>query len=162
MLCDRVLYNLHETPPRDERAEESLPLDWHQLHERALRAVSSAGRTVNLLLPLGAGARDGDVVHEDADRRIVVRVRACDVYVARPGDSRTMGLIAAELGNLHVPLEIVGEELLTPRDGPAAGVFARYGVHVSLQHRIFQPLRSIALNDAVASPGLKVIRRPPQ
>jgi urease accessory protein UreE len=114
---------------------------------------------VNLLPPLGAGLRDGDVVFEDRSRRIVIRVCPAEVYVARPPDLRTMGVLAAELGNLHLPLEIAANELLTPRDGPAAGVLARCDVPFTIERRIFHPLRTIALTDVAISPALTLTRR---
>ena len=159
MLIDRVLFNLHRTPPADARPADALPVPWQQVHARAIRARSSAGTAVNLLLPLGQHVRDGDVVYEDENRRIVVRIVPADMLVVRPRSLAEMGLLAAELGNLHLPLEVLDGELLTPADGPAVGVLARYAATWTVEKRVFQPLRAIALTDVSVGPGL-VVRRP--
>jgi urease accessory protein UreE len=157
MLCDRVLYPLAKAPA-DGKAEEALPLQWWELNARAIRGRSESGEAVRVLLPLGVSLREGDVLHEDERRRLVVRVVPCKVYVLKLADPGAAAIVGAELGNLHLPLEVQGQELLTPCDGPAAGVFLRLGVQPQVQSRKFQPIRSLALAMPTVSPALRVRR----
>lgn len=162
MLCDRVLYNLHARPageaPGRSFSEDTLPLQWFDLHARAVRARTAGGRRVDLLLPLGVGLRDGDVVYEDDAVRIVVRVEPVEVLVIRPADARQMAMLAAELGNLHLPLEVTETELLTPNDGPAVGVLMRYGLPPVVERRVFHPMRALALTAPKVAPALTIRR----
>ncbi len=107
-------------------------------HAQALRA----GREVEILLPLGVGLRHGDVLLDDERSRVVVNIVPCPVLVVRPKDVQEMGVLACELGNLHVPVEVTPTELVVLSEGPTLEVLRRYQASYEKQVRRFAPLRA--------------------
>ena len=168
MLFDRVIRNLADADgpeafdcdrePADGR-RDVVDLTWAECARRAVRATSRAGRKVGLVLPLGQPVRHGDVLLEDADVMLVVNVVPCRVLVARPRDAREMGVLACELGNLHVPVEVADGELLTPPDGPSRAAVERLGIPFAEEIRRFAPLRISVLTAVGVSADLKVTRK---
>lgn len=158
MLCDCILYNIGDRTTPGGAPEDPLPLQWFELHARAVRGQTRSGRRVDVLLPLGIWLRDGDVVFEDVASRIVVRVIPVDLLVIRPRSMSEAAVLAAELGNLHLPLEVTERELLTPNDGPAIGILLRHGLRPETTRRSFSPLRSLALTAPRVSSAVTVRR----
>lgn len=145
MLFERVLG--HETDlPSGSGEGDVWWIDWADCHRRAARGVTEAGEEVAVLLPLGTSLRDGDVLRDDeAAGRLTVRVRRVPVWRITPATVQEMGVIAAELGNLHAPVQFVGDALLTLPDGPTLSVLRRRRVTWTEEIFPFQPERPLAL-----------------
>jgi len=162
MLVDRVLANVFAPgcpPDFRDRPRDLVDVPWHRLHDRAVRATSRGGRAVRVLLGLGAGLADGDVLADDAGTLLVVHVPPADVLVARPAAADVLAKIALELGNLHVPVEVTAEaELLVHPDGPAEGVLRAHRVPYARERRTFQPLRATVLNGPALATDFRVDR----
>lgn len=161
MLCDRVLRNVYDAGP----SEASVPIDpvevaWHELDRRALRKTTRAGRLLRILLPPGGVLRHGDVLAEDERGRVVVVVDVpeTEVLVARPRTFEETGVLALELGNLHVPTQVTpaGELLFVP-DGPVEALLSRLGVPHDRQVRRFEPRYVEAAPVVALSAGFAVV-----
>ena len=122
-----------------------------------MRKRSRAGRAVGVLLPLGATLGHGNVLAEEPDVLVVVNLIECEVIVTQPRDAREMAVLALELGNLHVPVEISGDALLTLPDGPVEAVLERYRAAYSIERRRFTPVAVAGTRVRVAS-GLNIVR----
>lgn len=159
MLCDRVLDNL-DSPTAATltagRTIDFLDITWVDLHRRSLRGTTRGGRTVGVLLPLGVHLQHGDILHADPQSLVAVNLVPTEVVTGSPNDLRQMGLIAFELGNLHLPIEISDDAITTLRDGPAEAVFRRYEVPFRAETRRFTPLRASVLNQVRLSPTFRV------
>ena len=162
MLCDRVLGNrpdlaeplrtefkagastaqpLSHPPAAGERERlDHLPIDWQQSHRRAFAAISDAGRHVRVLLPVGTVLRHGDVLADQPDLLLVVRLKPCEVLVATPQSQAQAALLALEWGNLHLPVEVTPTELITLPDGPAEGAAYRHQILCQIAKRRFNPM----------------------
>src|ERR1700678_2656667 len=144
MLCERILGNvqaspaLFSSPPR--RCDE-LEIRWWELDRRALRNVTRSGRNVRILLPLGQALADGDVLFDDGQTIIVLRVASAGVLVVRPSDSTEMGIVALVAGNLHAPAEVIDGQILIAPDGPVEAALAELGIAFERQVRRFRPRR---------------------
>lgn len=129
-------------------------IDWSQTARRALRLTSRAGRRVNVLLPRDHPTlRDGDVLARAAEATIAIRVRAESLLRLRPATMHAMGLLCAELGNGHVPLEIAGADVITLDDGPARELADRLAIERESFRDAFHPLRSSCLAAELARIG---------
>lgn len=107
MIATEILGNVFEDEARYEglhREHVSLPAA--RLASRIQRVSTDHGRELGVRLPKDApDLRDGDVLHADSERIVVVRVESTDVIVIVP---RTIGeaLFAAHsLGNRHLPAQ---------------------------------------------------------
>lgn len=155
MLCDRILGNI-----RDRSADA--PIDWIDLQwsdciKRALRKLSRAGRDVTILLAPGVGMNDGDILWEDPLVRLVVHVVPCEVLVISPASLEEMGRMALELGNLHAPTQVSGDQILTIPDGPVEQVLDRLNISRDRDERVFAP-HAISYDTVGLASPLSVVR----
>ncbi|HYO08875.1 MAG TPA: urease accessory protein UreE [Tepidisphaeraceae bacterium] len=161
MICDRILGNLGDGEPwLDHAARDVIDLTWFECFRRAVKKRTRGGRSVGLLLPLGTTLHHGDVVWKDDGGIIAVEVRPCEVLAVRPATLAETGMIAAELGNLHVPLEVRRDgTLLVLPDGPVEGVLRRYGASAQRETVRFSPLRASVPEELKLAEGFSVVRR---
>jgi urease accessory protein UreE len=161
MLCDRVLDNL-DSPTAAAllagRTVDYLDVTWAELHRRSIRSETRGGAAVGILLPLGIRLRHGDVLHVDAERLIAVHHVLSEVLVGRPPTARQTGLVACELGNLHLPVEITDDEIVTLPDGPAYAAFRTHEVPCRIETRRFAPLRASVLNNVRLASTFEIAR----
>jgi urease accessory protein len=163
MLLDRILDNLFSPTSFALQATRTLdPLDlhWPDLHRRALRATTRTGRPVGILLPLGQRLRHGDILHADDHHLITINLLPTELLIATPPSARHAALIAFELGNLHLPVEITDHEIVTLPDGPALAVCRQHEVPHRLETRRFHPLRSSVLNNPRLALDFRIDRTP--
>jgi|SRR5687768_4419750 len=162
MIYDRVLGNIETDAPDawDGRVRETIDLAWFECYRRAVKKRTSAGRSIGLLPPLGTVLRHGDVVAHVEGGIVVIDVTPCELFEARPADLAAMGTIAAELGNLHVPLEVcAGGSLFILPDGPAEAVLRRCGVPYERVTSRFAPLRASVPEEFQLAGDFKITRR---
>jgi urease accessory protein len=159
MLVDRILGNVKKNagdfsvPSRDR---DELEIDWWELDRRALRKTTRGGTPVRILLPLGESLSDGDVLFDDGQTLIVLCVAPAEVLVVRPRDAAEMGIVALELGNLHAPAEIVGDEIRVAPDGPVEAALHEMGVSYERQMCTFSPRRCAGMPGFQISPSFEV------
>jgi urease accessory protein UreE len=164
MLCDRVLGNVG----RDDdarfagKARDVLELPWRECAHRAVRGVTRGGLRVGVLLPLGQCVGHGDIVFEDESSYVEVYVLPCAVLVADFCDTACMANAALELGNLHVPVQVLAElQLGVLPDGPARAVMTRYAASSCVETRRFAPLRATVTGGDVGIAETFQVRRAP-
>jgi urease accessory protein len=171
MLCDRVLGNVDSDAAGHYtgRARDLLELSWRECARRAVRGRTTSGVRVGVLLPPGTYLRHGDVITDDGDAGLVViSVLPCEVWVAEFADTSSLAAAALELGNLHVPVEVVTDgsllpALVTPPDGPTRGVLDRLAATWRTEVRRFHPLRAtVAAGSLRVAETFKVVRRSPE
>ncbi|MDB5318962.1 MAG: ureE [Phycisphaerales bacterium] len=158
MLCERILGNL------DAGFSIAGPIDWLDLTwfdctQWALRKRSRAGVEVGVLLPVGQTLRHGDVLHHGSAGTIAVQLLPTDVWIIRPADLGAMGRLAVELGNLHVPVQIAGDELILLPDGPTGALLERHGVWYQSHLRQFVPERSSVAGLPSRAPDFGISRK---
>ena len=169
MICDRILGNIYAAAAAgDARAcgtatsppHDVVELAWFECFRRALRKKTRAGVTIRVLPPLGTTLQHGDVLGDDnRNPAAAVELLPCELWLVSPRDQVEMGVIAAELGNLHVPLEVRADgTLLVLPDGPAEGVLRRYGTRHERVTSRFSPLRGSVLEEFRLADGFKLTR----
>lgn len=146
------------TVGRDPREVDFVDVPWDECG-RTLKKRSRGGEEVRVLLPPGQRLRHGDVLFEDASRRVVVNVPPCEVIVARPAGQREAAVLALELGNLHWPAQVTEAEVLFVEDGPPMEVLRQLNVAWSRELRRFEPAPVSAGPGVKVSASFQVIRR---
>ena len=162
MLLDRILGNLYVDAERFRavsREIDEFSVNWWELDRRAFQKTTDRGCPVRVLLPLGTYLTDGDVLHDDGDRLIVARLACCEVWVARPADASAMAVLALEIGNLHAPAEVLGNEILIAPDGPAEACLANLKIPHDKQLRRFHPRRCAGMPVVTKSPSFQIRTR---
>lgn len=145
MIIERTWGNLFDGQARESRREDALLMDWQDCHRRAARGITESGRKIGILLPLGQSLRHGDILHEEQECRVVCRIRPTEVLVVAITDEFAAIALAAELGNLHMPLEVTATAIITLDDGPVLVILRRRRLSFHREVRVFQPLRSLVL-----------------
>ena len=163
MFVNRILGNVGQAAARFAgKPHDPLELTWRQCTRRAVRARTKGGREISVVLPPGVYLRHGDVLVQDEAGLVVVVTVPCDVWVAEFDDPSGLAGAALELGNAHVPVQVVGSRLITLPDGPARGIFSRYAASWRPEVRRFHPLRATIAGAAVRlSPAFKQVNAAP-
>jgi urease accessory protein UreE len=154
VLIEKVLSNLETAPASDQ--VDWLDLTWFDCTLRALKRRTRAGRSVSVLLPIGTRLRHGDVLSNSPP--IAVNLLSSDVLVVSPPDCAMLARIALELGNLHVPVELAGSELIVLPDGPVFGVLERWRCPGVRACRRFTPEAACLLSLPSRSSTLSIVR----
>jgi urease accessory protein UreE len=142
MLCERVLGRWNEELTAGLPARlDWLDVTWDQCHRRAIRGVTRKGQPLKLLLRLGITLRHLDIIVDAPDRMIVINLLPVETLVVLPRSPREAALVALEWGNMHLPVEISKEEIITLADGPAEAVVQQRGLDWTAQLRRFAPIR---------------------
>jgi urease accessory protein len=157
MFCDRF------ANPADRSAgltDETIELEWWELQRRAIRKIASTGRTVRVVLPLGAWLADGAAL-TDADGLAIVRVvlRPCEVIVIHPRNPMELATVALELGNFHAPTEFADGVIRTVPDGPVEELMATMDLPHERQIVKFNPRRCVGMPEIRVSSDFRVITR---
>jgi urease accessory protein UreE len=137
MICERVIGHVTD----DAANVDWIDITWLQTVRRALRLKSRSGRAVDILLPRGAQLRHGDVVATVDGVPLAIWVGPCELLILQTANVAQASLVALELGNLHVAVEVQGDRLLTPDDGPAREIAHRHSIAFSTCVGRFHPLR---------------------
>jgi urease accessory protein len=159
MFCQHILGNVEdETSPfaSSSRRHDELEIRWWEMDRRALRKFSRSGREVRLLLPLGQALSDGDVLIDEGETIVVVRVAPAEVLVIRPRDMTEMGLVALIAGNLHAPAQVVDGEILIAPDGPIEAALAELDIACEREVRRFCPRRCAGMPMLLVSSEFEV------
>src|SRR5260221_4768061 len=142
MICQAGVGNLddgHHPVLADGVEYDGVELTGSECRRRFLRKRSCHGRDVGTLLPVGTVLRHGDVLHADASLVLSVAVQPCPVLLIRPTTLTRAARAAYLLGEIHAPVEITAEELLTPEDDRVAAMLRRLGFSYELATRRFTP-----------------------
>jgi urease accessory protein UreE len=142
MLFDRFA---NDVPPAQRERLDTVEVEWQECNARALRKTTSRGENVGLLIPIGASLQDGDLLATSDGFVVRVVVPPSEVWVIEAGDSETLAKVSLELGNLHVPAQSAGRQLIVIPDGPTGEVLDRYGCSYRIETRVFAPLRATVL-----------------
>ena len=141
MLVESPLGNVF--PNQEFQSIDWLDLTWDQCLRRSIRKQTRGGKLVRTLLRLRLVLRHGDILLRYAETIIAVNLLPCEVLVAEPENSIAAASVAYKLGDLHVPLEMLGSEMITLVDGPVQALFAELEIPYRVESRRFQPgLRS--------------------
>jgi urease accessory protein UreE len=140
MLVESATANIYDpnSPPILEEIDW-LDLTWLECRNRAGRKRTRSGREIRILLRLREFLQNGDVLGRWVDGpTIVVNLLPAEVIIATPRNPTEMVHLALELGNLHVPVQISAEQLITPCDSSVEALLGRFSIPFETQSKLFQ------------------------
>jgi urease accessory protein UreE len=138
LLCRRiveVLGNVNENDP----SLDLLDIAWPELACRALSRQTRGGRMVRIILPPEQSLEHGAVLAQEGRSRLVVNLIPCRALVIR-GTADELSKAAYAIGNLHIPAQIGGEEILLPADKSVEAALSQLGLPFQLQTRRIRPM----------------------
>jgi urease accessory protein UreE len=135
-------------------------IEWSECG-RELKTQTRSGQPVSVLLPPGQTLRHHDIIYEDAETAIAINVLPCAVIVAPVLDWREMAMLALELGNLHVPVQLDYMEIAFIENEAALLVMSAMQIPWVRHVRRFQPVQILSAPRTELAPELSNILRSP-
>ena len=141
------------------RVVERVEIEWHECG-RLLKKQTRGGEPIRVLLPPGKAFGHNDVVFEDDHRAIVIDVIPCELIVARVEEFQIAAILALELGNLHLPVEVRDREVIFLEDGPVMAILEQRNIPWSREVRRFAPTPITSAPAVKISKDFRTVLRP--
>lgn len=142
ILCETVLGTLDDDKFKTMMADY-LDIEWYEVFKRIHQKTSGNGREVGIRLGteiLTRGLREGDVLWQDGQELIAVRMPPCEVIVVDVdgGHPEMAYKVCYEIGNKHAALMRgdTGLQFITPYHEPTLQLLQKlHGVRADKQIR---------------------------
>ena len=125
MIVEKILGNLSDSYPVNDRRIDTVALEWYELDKKLLRKETSEGETIGIRI--SGHMHEGDVLWEDDSHLIVIDVVPTDLTVVAVDTMQAMGRLCFELGNRHLSLSIGEHEVRVPYDAPTFEYLEKLG-----------------------------------
>jgi urease accessory protein len=121
-----------------------LEIEWYEATKRIQRKTSNGGTDLSIkFLKEGQRLYDGDILYQDDEKAIVVRIKPCEAIVIKPKTMLQIGTVCYEIGNKHMPLFIQEEMVLMPFEMPMFRWLEAAGYQPSKEeHQLLNLLKS--------------------
>ena len=123
-----------------DREIDLVALKWEDRQRSRQRITTSAGREVGLALPTGSILTPGDILFQNETLEIMVTGQPEPVLVVSAVDQQEFGLICYQVGNLHQPISLQGDQILLPYHRSISLQLGRLGFDFVRDHRVFVPI----------------------
>ena len=117
---------------------EQLFLSWDELQKRILRKTTDVGREIGIQLESGH-LHPGDILKREKNHLIVVRVKEESILVVPVRNIREMGLAAHTIGNMHAPIELKSDSVITPYNPVLQEQLVKLGLNPAKEAGVFVP-----------------------
>ena len=116
MIFNKIIGNIDEISNLDEFHIERIYLNSEDLLKRILRVKSDHNQEYGISLEKDEKLNDGDLLYNEDNKLIVIKVNQEDVLVIKPSNMTQMGIIAHELGNRHLPAQFEDGKMIIQYD----------------------------------------------
>lgn len=142
MVVTQAIRN--STAQEVEQHIDYLYIEWYQTSKRIQRLVTADGEGIAIrFLGRGQDLRNGDILYEDDHKVVMVSILPCEAIVFTTSDLATLGLIAYEIGNKHIPLFAEDNSLYMPYERSMYDWFCKNGYAVEIvQKQLCNPLNA--------------------
>lgn len=113
MICERVSGKLGEDCGKNV---QYVGIEWFERGKHILRKTLMSGEEIGI--KSDSPLSDGDILFEDANRIIAVKLLPCELISVKIRDIKEMGRVCFELGNRHLSLLISENNVKCPYDEP--------------------------------------------
>lgn len=116
MIFNEIVGNINKISSLDGFHIETICLNSEDLLKRILRVKSDHNREYGISLEKGQNLKDGDLLYNDDNKLIVVKVNGEDVLIIKPSNITEMGIIAHNLGNRHLQAQFEDGKMIVQYD----------------------------------------------
>lgn len=117
---------------------EQLFFSWDELQKRILRKTTDVGRDIGIQLEKGH-LHPGDILYREENHLIIVRVKEEAVLIVPVRNMKEMGLAAHAIGNMHAPIELKNDSIITPYNSVLQEQLAKLGLYSVEKEGAFAP-----------------------
>jgi urease accessory protein len=118
---------------------DKVALTWEQRHKSRQKLVTMQGCDIALALPTGSRLQAGDLLPVPGGW-IAVELALEDVLLVRPRSLQEIALVAYQIGNRHLPLEIGDHGLKTLYEPVLETYLGQQGIAVERAQLSFTPV----------------------
>ena len=143
MIISSKIGNLYDGFNSDKLIDP-VYLEWFESNKRILHKKTLSGKEIICrFLNESPQLVDGDVIYEDSESIVVIKILFCDAIVINVDNDFQLASVCYEIGNKHLPLFLDNGELLVPFDAPLFTLLTAQGYRVEKQERkLLKPLKT--------------------
>ena len=132
---------------------DSVSIEWHEANKRIMHKKTTSGKEVILkFLNENQQLTEGDILFENADTIIVVEILPCDAIIVKPKTVLEIASVCYEIGNKHLPMFYLNDELLIAFELPLYNLLTQTGYDVQRGDRkLIKPLKTTVQAHAALS-----------
>ena len=120
-------------------AADTITLDETARHRRRMAMVSDGGIAFLLDLPEARLLVEGDAIALDDGRLVAVKAKPEELFEVRGRDARHLLALAWQIGNRHLPAQILADRILLRRDHVVREMLEGLGASVAECEAAFDP-----------------------
>lgn len=119
MVITQILGNIHHQSRATNKKTDELFIEWFETNKRIQHLKTEAGQPI-IIQFMGENQflSEGDLLFEDENQQIIVRILPCEVIILEPKSILEMGAACYEVGNKHVPVFMDSNRILMPYEEP--------------------------------------------
>jgi urease accessory protein len=122
------------------KREDRLLLAWEQRRWMRGRFTTENGREIGVSLPTGVQIEPGRILWIGPEWYLTMAAAPEALLAVHPGNRDDAIRLAFEVGNLHFPLAMAGDDLLVPDDSAMVQLLSRLGANWERCRKTFQPI----------------------
>lgn len=126
MVADRLLSV--DNIEFESKQVVNVPFEWFELGKKRILKTADDGTEIGISIEETKKA--GDVVAVTDFKIYVISVLPCQLIKTDVSTMEEMGRLTFELGNRHLPIKIVGNQVLVPFDEPTFNYLEKLGFNV--------------------------------
>jgi urease accessory protein len=138
MIINKVVGKMSAIQNPQHFTIERLILTWDELHKKVMRKTTDVGRDIGLQLD-GGHLHPGDILFREGMHLIIVEVKEESVMVVPVGNMHEMGLAAHAVGNMHAPIQVLDDKIVTPYNSVLYEQLGKLGLNPYKEERAFAP-----------------------
>jgi urease accessory protein len=135
----RIDYIVRAEAKKEHPVVDTVSLTWEEWQKSRQKLQTAHGQEIALALPTGTRLHAGDLL-AIAEGWIEVRLAPEDVLFIKPCSLWEASFVAYQIGNRHLPLEIVEDGLQTLYEPVLAAYFSQQAILIERAQRPFTPV----------------------
>lgn len=133
------MLKLTEITTPESSTDDVLTLPFEQRQKRRFSAITDNGKQVGLFLPRGSYLRSGTVLTNTQAFRVLINAASESLSVVRTDAPLLFARACYHLGNRHISLQILPNELRYLHDHVLDHMVEGLGLKVSIENLPFEP-----------------------
>ncbi len=139
IVVDELPDNVNATDLQGKEKDRLL-LPWEQRRWMRGRFTTEHGREIGVALPTGVQIEPGRIMWIEREWYLTMAAAEEPLLAIRPDNREDAIRIAFEVGNLHFPLALAGDDLLVPDDSAMTQLLNRIDAKWERRSAAFQPI----------------------
>lgn len=126
------------------RSIDIVLIQWYEVNKRILHKKSISGfEVITKFMNEGQSLTEGDILWQDETSVIAVEIQPCEAIIIKPSSMYQMASVCYEIGNKHLPLFYLNNEIMVPFEAPLFKLLSAAGYEPFREMRkLINPLKT--------------------